>query len=635
MSLTAIVGKLARSATLGLSLAVSSIWCGNQQEYKNGNNMPTTDVAINAPAGSVGTCVEVEVYPGYTTCLLDESQGANLTINRYEQPLITELPEMASLRSFIDSYCPPVHNQGPCGWCVPHAVTAAMEVLECKITASERISEPHLWYLGRGDVNNCKGGWSINAGVNTAKENKLIAGSLWPYSIESGVMTTTKPADTILQEQGKYNVDGYTIVGNSDIDTIKLALKEGNPVVAAVPVFLESGWSSGDDNYGTITLPGEDAQIRGYHAILLVGYDAGIEQFLLRNSWGEEWADRGYATISFEYIQQSGRAIVPTINTEICAPRVSKTCQDNDVYWVDSCGKVEEVAEECLEGLESCIDATCKGLEGKIVFVSGIGTDTEIYSMNANGSNSTRLTNNEFVDEGPRWSPDGSKITFVSSRDGNSEIYVMNADGSNQTRLTYSGGYDYSSLSWSPDGTKIVYTKAEYTSEWYDLDIYVMNSDGTNQTSLLGNSNCDSSPDWSPDGTKITFVSQRNDNSSPSCGWNYEIYVMNVDGGDQTRLTDGIELAGSPHWSPDGTMIVYTSEGTDYLETIFIMNADGSNQTALLNNIDTVLGVGWSPDGTKIISSLGGGYNYEIQVMNTDGSNRTELFSGRRPDWTW
>ena len=46
-------------------------------------------------------------------------------------------------------------------------------------------------------------------------------------------------------------------------------------------------------------------------------------------------------------------------------------------------------------------------------------------------------------------------------------------------------------------------------------------------------------------------------------------------------------------------------------------------------------GVAIVEDGTKIISSLGGGYNYEIQVMNTDGSNRTELFSGRRPDWTW
>ncbi len=47
------------------------------------------------------------------------------------------------------------------------------------------------------------------------------------------------------------------------------------------------------------------------------------------------------------------------------------------------------------------------------------------------------------------WSPDGTKIAFNSDRDGNSEIYVMNADGSNPTRLTNNPDSD-SNPSWSP-----------------------------------------------------------------------------------------------------------------------------------------------------------------------------------------
>jgi len=63
----------------------------------------------------------------------------------------------------------------------------------------------------------------------------------------------------------------------------------------------------------------------------------------------------------------------------------------------------------------------------------------EIYVVNADGSNRTRLTNNSIVDGQPSYSPDGAKILFASGDALNPngiEIYVMNADGSNRTRLT-------------------------------------------------------------------------------------------------------------------------------------------------------------------------------------------------------
>jgi dipeptidyl aminopeptidase/acylaminoacyl peptidase len=116
--------------------------------------------------------------------------------------------------------------------------------------------------------------------------------------------------------------------------------------------------------------------------------------------------------------------------------------------------------------------ATFPGSNGKIAFDRREGGHiSEIWIMNADGSGETRLTSVAhdplFIHPGdiePTWSPDGTKIAFSSHRDYNfsyttrteSEIYVMNADGSDVNKLTNefeSDGYP----SWSPDGTKIAF----------------------------------------------------------------------------------------------------------------------------------------------------------------------------------
>ena len=113
--------------------------------------------------------------------------------------------------------------------------------------------------------------------------------------------------------------------------------------------------------------------------------------------------------------------------------------------------------------------------------------------MNADGSNQTRLTNNTAFDDGPSFSPDGSKIAFVSARDGGDEIYIMNADGSNQTRLTNNSPLvtDFYP-SFGPDGSKIAFS----SDRDGNFEIYVMNADGSNQTPLSNNPATDFSPSF-------------------------------------------------------------------------------------------------------------------------------------------
>jgi hypothetical protein len=243
--------------------------------------------------------------------------------------------------------------------------------------------------------------------------------------------------------------------------------------------------------------------------------------------------------------------------------------------------------------------------------------------MNADGSNQINLTNSR-TEEGPAFSPDGSKIAFVSSRNGNFEIYVMNADGSGQTRLTNNPANDIDP-SFSPDGSKIAFVSRRDGN----FEIYVMNADGSGQTRLTNNPGFDSAPSFSPDGSKIAFLSNRDGN--------LEIYVMNADGSGQTRLTNNTVNDEEPAFSPDGSKIAFLSNRDGNFE-IYVMNADGSNQINLTNNTADDLNPAFSPDGSKIaFASYRDGGDLEVYVMNADGSGQTRLTNNpgfdHEPSW--
>ena len=120
----------------------------------------------------------------------------------------------------------------------------------------------------------------------------------------------------------------------------------------------------------------------------------------------------------------------------------------------------------------------------------------------------TSLTYHSRSDYSPAWSPDGQRIAFVSFRDGNYEIYVMNADGSEITRLTDTSRYAArvfdGSPAWSPDGQRIAFQ----SDRDGNYEIYVMYADGSAPTRLTDGSD-NGNPVWSPDGQRIAFTSDR------------------------------------------------------------------------------------------------------------------------------
>ena len=171
-----------------------------------------------------------------------------------------------------------------------------------------------------------------------------------------------------------------------------------------------------------------------------------------------------------------------------------------------------------------------------------------------------------------------------------------------------------------------------------DYEIYVMDADGGNQLNITNNRHDDWSPSWSPDGKQITFMSDRDGN--------FEIYVMDADGGNQLNLTNNPDDDRYPSWSPNGERIAFASwdgEVKNFVITfeIYVMDADGGNQLNITNNPFDDRHPSWSPDSERIVfaSAREGhfrskfGITDEIYVIDADGGNEQRLTENRQNDW--
>ena len=249
------------------------------------------------------------------------------------------------------------------------------------------------------------------------------------------------------------------------------------------------------------------------------------------------------------------------------------------------------------------------------------GNDSELHIMDSDGTNDTRLTTNDDDEYNPAISSDGTKIAFTVYDNTTSEegIYTMNIDGSNRKHLTVNLNDDFRP-SWSPDGSKIAFNS--YRTGQYE--IFIMNADGSNQTQITNNApggNSAENPTWSPDGTRIAF-----DDSS-------NIYTMNADGSSKLAVPNAHGT--NPTWSPDGTKIAYETFSFGK-RIIRLIDTDGNNMVDVTDNSVDSTGATWSPDGTRIAYAESG----NIMTISIDGSNKTPLTNGSgnnssvEPSWS-
>jgi Tol biopolymer transport system component len=152
-------------------------------------------------------------------------------------------------------------------------------------------------------------------------------------------------------------------------------------------------------------------------------------------------------------------------------------------------------------------NAAFPGTNGKIAFVRLDGNFDQIFTINPDGTGEGQLTSssNSLSNETPSWSADGQKIVFCRGDcffDSNSEIWVMNADGTDQHKVPNTGPNDLEPA-FLPDG-RIVFTRQPNVG---GAQIWIINADGSGATQLTTppGSDFDQNPTSSPNGQTIAF----------------------------------------------------------------------------------------------------------------------------------
>ncbi len=291
---------------------------------------------------------------------------------------------------------------------------------------------------------------------------------------------------------------------------------------------------------------------------------------------------------------------------------------------------------------------------------------SNLWIINADGTDHRPLTTGLENDSSARWSPDGSKLLYVSSADGSRQLYLRWMDTGQTARLTHLTSSP-SGLAWSPDGQHIAFTMqvlepedsfagmpkkpkgatwaepakvitklkyradgAGYLEHAYTHVFVVPAEGGTPRQLTSGPYNHTGTPSWTPDGQALVFSANRHENAEfePS---NSEVYAVTLADGQITALTDRFGPDRNPVVSPDGQHIVYLGYDDTFqgyqVTRLYVMDRSGTNPRALTENLDrSVSAPVWQADGKGLFVRYDDEGNTKVAHVTLDGE--TEVLAG-------
>jgi C1A family cysteine protease len=201
--------------------------------------------------------------------------------------------------------CPPVYDQGQISDCVGNGVAAGHQFEQIKQDMSSSTgaidfipSRLFIYYGAREleGTTDSDSGAEIRDGIKTAVKQGVCPETMWPHDPR---MVTEKPTDGCYQNALTHQVLQYLSVDQT-LDEMRSCLAEGYPIIMGFTVY-ESFENDEVARSGIVNMPEVGEEPVGGHAICAVGYDDTTRRFLVRNSWGSGWGQKGYFTIPYEY----------------------------------------------------------------------------------------------------------------------------------------------------------------------------------------------------------------------------------------------------------------------------------------------------------------------------------------------
>lgn len=209
---------------------------------------------------------------------------------------IKSLPTAVDLRK-TDS---PIYNQGSLGSCTGNAIGGMFQFVNRKMGHSDFIpSRLFIYYEERKIMGTIKkdSGAFIRDGMKVISKLGVCTEIMWPYNVEK---FTVKPVKSAYVEAKNHQAIEYMRI-NDTINKMKQCLADGYPFVFGFTVY-DSFDAEQVRKTGIMTMPKKSEKSQGGHAVMAIGYDDKKQHFIIRNSWGTWWGDKGYFYMPYDYI---------------------------------------------------------------------------------------------------------------------------------------------------------------------------------------------------------------------------------------------------------------------------------------------------------------------------------------------